>query len=291
MIIDIHAHTSNHPLWNLHTTSATIDTLEHMAQKHAIHKIAIMATYFPFKGTGLHNVNLYTRIASHDRFLMFGSLDASKNICKGIQELEEFLSQKKIVGIKLYPGYQKFHPADKKMHAVYALAQKYHVPIMFHCGELHHCCPENIRKIGKNLKCGKDYCPIDALQDLARPSHITKIAQQFSNVQFIASHLGNPYFEELRDVMRQCPNVSTDISGQFISDSEESSDAYKKEIVHEIHQFLSLPHGIDRILFGTDFPIQSYADSIDLIKALHLPHEDETKIFYTNACKILRISH
>jgi len=49
MIIDIHAHTSRHKLWNLHTASADIADLHQLADRFGIEKIYLMATYFPLK--------------------------------------------------------------------------------------------------------------------------------------------------------------------------------------------------------------------------------------------------
>src|SRR3989339_434953 len=106
MIIDIHAHTSNHKMLGLHSQTASIDDLE-----------------------------------------------------KGLNELEELARDKKIFGIKLYPGYQIFDCADKNIFPIYELARKYNLPVKFHTGELHHCCPGENRKKGE-FRCGS-YCRID----------------------------------------------------------------------------------------------------------------------------------
>jgi predicted TIM-barrel fold metal-dependent hydrolase len=81
-------------------------------------------------------------------------------------------------------------------------------------------------------------------------------------------------------------NLYTDISGQFVSGSEDSPE-YKKEIIKEINLFLDIPGVEDRILFGTDFPIQSYFHSIELVENLGVSQEIRDKIYYKNARKIL----
>lgn len=285
MIIDIHAHTSNHQMLGLHTKTATIQDLEAYAKKYNIEKIVLMATYFPFKGSGLSNYELLKRVQDKELFLIFGSLDSSGDIEQGVGELKELAKQKKIAGIKLYPGYQIFDCADEKIFPVYELALKYNLPVKFHTGELHHCCSRENRGKGE-FRCG-DYCRIDKYGDLSKPENILPVAKHFENVKFILSHLSNPYFSQLREVMRQCSNVYTDISGQFVSATEEDTKEYRNLIKEEIIEFLKLPNGADRLMFGTDFPIQSYEDSFAIIDSLNLNSVDKNKVLYQNAKKIL----
>ncbi|MFC1598458.1 amidohydrolase family protein [Patescibacteria group bacterium] len=287
MIIDVHAHTSDHSLWDLHTQTATITDLENFAQKHQVKKIILLATYFPFKQRGMTNLALLERIKDNPLFAMFGSLDVMNNFLLGVRELASLARKKKIIGIKLYPGYQVFDPSDSAYFDIYRLAQDFNLPVMFHTGELHHCCPTEQRQAGE-FSCG-DECMIDKYGYLAIPRAILGATLQFPQVKFIFSHLGNPFFEQLREVMAECSNVYTDISGQFLSASEEDTPEYRQELKEEMLKFLKLKNGIDRIMFGTDFPIQSYQDSIDLVKALDLSAEDEAKIFYQNAAKVLNL--
>lgn len=288
MIVDIHAHTTEKRLWGLHVESATIGDLENVSGEQNIDKIVLMATYFPFKKSGLTNRELLQKISGKENFLMFASLDAMNNLDDGIKELEEFLAHDQVVGIKLYPGYQNFRLADEKIFPIYELAKDKNIPIAVHSGELHHCRPIDPRTGKREYKC-KEKCYIEELGHLSMPREIIVPAKKFKEVKFIMCHLGNPYFQELRDVMAQCSNVYTDISGQFLSGSYEDTAEYREFVVGEIIKFLELGNGSDRLLFGSDFPIQSHKDSIDLIKSLCLEKETEEKIFFRNALKILNI--
>ncbi|MEK7511577.1 MAG: amidohydrolase family protein [Patescibacteria group bacterium] len=291
MIIDIHAHTSSHKMWGLHTEDASIGKLKAEAEKFGVKKIALMATYFPFKGTGLHNLELLERIKDENLFLAFGSLDAMNDFENGVKELSELLRRKLIAGIKLYPGYQDFSYHilfGVELFQIFELAECHKVPIMFHSGELHHCCSRETRAAGRG-KCGADGCFVERLQYQAEPRYLGRYAQFFPEVKFIFSHLANPYFKQLRELMTAYPNVYTDISGQFLSGSDEDTREYRETIVHEIKKFLALPKGIDRLMFATDFPIQSYADSVDLIEALGLSNEEKEKIYWRNASRVLNI--
>ena len=50
-----------------------------------------------------------------------------------------------------------------------------------------------------------------------------------------------------------------------------------------------LTHGVDRVLYGSDFPMHDPANCKKLIKALGLSSEDEEKIFHKNVEKLLGI--
>ncbi len=252
---------------NLHVTSASIDTLEAEAKQHSISMIVLLATYFPHKKSGVHNLDMLERIKGRPLFRMFGSLDIMNHFDSGLAELEALAKEGEMVGIKLYPGYQGFEPSEDRLRPVYSLAEKYHLPVMLHGGEVHNCAVE--------------------LAELARPMFVEKPAKEYPKVKFVVSHLANPYFSELRGVMERCPNVFTDISGQFYSGSAEDTEEYRQLVTSEIHQFLSGPNGYERVIFATDFPIQSYKDSLDLVRRLRLNPEQLRKIMAKNALRVL----
>ena len=229
--------------------------------------IVLLATYFPHKKSGVHNHDMLERIKGHPLFRMFGSLDVMNHFDSGVAELETLAKLGSIAGIKLYPGYQGFEPSEERLNPVYALAEKYRLPVMLHGGEVHNCEKE--------------------LAELARPLYVEKPAKEHPKVKFVVSHLANPYFAELRGVMERCPNVFTDISGQFVSGTSEDTEEYRDMITSEIQQFLSCQNGYERVMFATDFPIQSYKDSLDLVERLQLNPEQLKNLMAENALRFL----
>lgn len=287
MKIDLHAHTTNHLMRGLHSASASIATLEALAEKHGVMTIVLLATYFPLKGTGVHSCELLKRLEGHPLFLAFGSLDVMNSLESGVAELEELARGKRIFGVKLYPGYQGFSPDDPRLEGVYRLAERHRLPVMLHGGELHHCCSAERRRVGP-LPCGLDHCRLDDYLDLAHPRYVEQPALAHPKVKFVVSHLANPHFTELRGVMNRCPNVFTDLSGQFISgDSADDTATYRATVAAEIGEFLKLPDGANRVAFGTDFPIQSYPDSIELVERATDDPQTKENIFWRTGQKII----
>jgi len=276
MIIDIHAHTSDHKLYGLHTSDASLDYLRREAEIYEVKKIFLMATYFPLKKSGLSNKVLFEKIKGDPLFGCFGSLDMENNFQEGLEELTRLAGEGLISGIKLYPGYQNIWVDDEEFWPLYKMAEEYHLPVAVHLGELHHCCPREQRE--KNIfRCGSDHCLLEERKEYSEPGAINMLAFYFPKVNFIGCHLGNPKFADLRNIMNISPNLYTDISGQFLSGTREDTISYRQFILKQIKMFLDF-NGADKVLFGTDFPIQSYASSLGLIKALNLDPATENKI-------------
>jgi len=288
MIIDIHAHTSDHLLHGLHTDKADLEYLRSQAKKFGINKIYLMATYFPLKKSGLSNQVLLEKIKGDPLFDCFGSLDMENNFLAGLKELTDLATNKLISGIKLYPGYQNITISDPKFSELFKLAEKYQLAVACHLGELHHCCPRQLG-INQTYRCGKNYCLLDQRGNLSRPEQLGLVAKNFPKVNFIACHMASPHFEELRKIMSESDNIYTDISGQFLSGTNEDTPAYRDYLVMEMQKFLELNKGEERLLFGTDFPIQSYQDTLELVEALKIKAELRGKILYQNSLKLLNL--
>ena len=50
----------------------------------------------------------------------------------GLKRAEEYFKKGLIHALKLYPGYQDFNPAEKRLFPIYELCQRYKKPIIFH---------------------------------------------------------------------------------------------------------------------------------------------------------------
>ena len=142
--IDMHCHTSKRMLQDTCSSSASLETITELMQKHEIEKTVLLATYFPHKSSGVSNFRLLNWISTYqqyqsaiqegDKLIMFGSLDFEHYFYQGFNELEELAQQRKIHGIKIYTCYQNIDLQGEKLKRVAQLAQLYQLPMMFHCG-------------------------------------------------------------------------------------------------------------------------------------------------------------
>ncbi|MFA6097473.1 MAG: amidohydrolase family protein [Candidatus Paceibacterota bacterium] len=272
-IIDDHVHLSIHP-----ESRAKIGYLEDSMRKNGIDLAIALAAYFPRKTGSISNETALSITEDHENILVFGSLDAEHDLAGGVSELESLLERKKIFGIKLYPGYQYFYPNEKKLDAVYELASKFNVPVMFHSG-LAYRSPGGIR--------------------FSRPIYIDDVAGSFQSMRIVISHLGDPSIREAAAVAHKNPNVYLDFSGLVsnTTKNQERAERWQKlneeYIARTVADVLTDLMGTEKIIFGSDWPISSHEKSLALVsrlqKMLDLDDEEVERMLSKNMLTVLGI--
>ena len=265
--IDIHAHITNRKLERIVQKSAWIDTLKEEMTKYDIEKTVVLASYFPHKGTGISNYRLYDWIRNEKSLIMFGSLDFEHYFYQGYNELEELAQKSIIKGIKIYTTYQNIDFKSDKMKKIVDLASEYKLPIMFHSGP-----PHAESKYDSQLS------------KLFNAQELEELAKN-TNVNFIVSHMDNENLDTLVDVLKRNKNIYTDMSGLYDSKYEQE---YALPSINLIKKLLENA-GPEKLLFGTDFPVQTHKDSINMIeKAMkNYSVKEKEMVYYTNAQKLL----
>lgn len=154
-------------------------------------------------------------------------------------------------GIKLHPDFQKVNIDDPKMIDVYKEANRRKLPVLFHTG--------------------------DNRMDFSSPIRLAKVIDKIPDFTCIAAHLGGyRQWKEAKDNL-QGENVYIDTSSSLFTVSPEEA---KESIAH---------FGIDKTLFGTDFPMWSPKEEFERFFAIGLSEEENTKILYNNFAKLFNI--
>lgn len=182
-----------------------------------------------------------------------------------IDALRGFLQDGAIKGLKLYPGYEPFYPADPKLAPVYALAEEFDVPVMIHCGDT--------------------YSPSGKIK-YSHPINVDEVAVDFPRVKFLICHLGNPWFRDCMEVVYKNDNVYADISGLVLGDFSDRFEAYMRKQLQEMMVWGMNPR---KVLFGTDWPISSMESYLNFVSELPLTAKDQQLLLYENAAKLFRI--
>ncbi|PIN79484.1 hypothetical protein COV16_03960 [Candidatus Woesearchaeota archaeon CG10_big_fil_rev_8_21_14_0_10_34_8] len=266
--IDIHAHITNRPVEGIIYPNASLNVLQEEMEKYNIEKTVLLATYFPHRGTGITNFRLLDWINEDgwQEFSLFGSLDFEKYFYQGYNELEELAERGKIGGIKIYTSYQHIDLQGENFSQVRKLAGKHNLPLMFHMGYTH-----------TGIK-NKPF-----IAEKVTPSDIEFVAEYGQKI--IMCHLAKPFTEELIQVVKRNETIYADMSGLI--------DSYRDK--HELPQAVKLVEkvlgecGPDKLLFGTDFPVQTHKDSVYMIKSAmkDYSYEDKQKVYYDNAKGII----
>ncbi len=152
-------------------------------------------------------------------------------------------------GIKMHPEFQKFKIDEPRMFRIYeAIGDRF--PILMHMGD-------------KNL-------------DFSSPKRLAHILEKFPKLRIIGAHLGG--YSRWDEVMKYLvgKNLYFDTSSALCYMTSEEAI----EIIRG--------HGVEKILFGTDYPITSHKEELERFYRLPLTERERELILWENAQRILR---
>jgi predicted TIM-barrel fold metal-dependent hydrolase len=269
--IDMHAHTTNRAVKGVVPTSADVETLRREMEKHNVEKTVLFATYFPHKATGVSNFRLYNWIRDKPEFLLFGSLDFENYSLQGMNELRELDDMEVLKGVKVYTSYQEIDLHSQRFSDVVSVARRNYLPMVFHCGQSYSM----MRRFGRR-----------AVTNMVKASDIEFLAEDNPEMNFLASHMAKPYFEDLAETVKRNHNIYTDVSGLVSSKYDQDQ---VPAMVEEVKRFLG-GCGPKRLMFGTDFPVQTHEDTVYFIEEAMKGFSDKDKqdVYYNNARRFLK---
>lgn len=229
--IDIHTHIGKkNPEKNL-------KKLKYEQKKHNIKETYVMASYFQEENSGVPNTLLYGLIKNEQTFKMYLSLRFD-NFEYYYNELTTMLDdrtiRKKVIGLKIYSGYQlNIDFNSEEMNMVIKLCEKFNLTLTFHTG---YCFKQNM------------------IFDIHK---LRKICIKNRNLKIILAHMANPNFVKLKSYISKNNNIYTDVSG--LTDKKRDL----KDLINKRHILKCIPKS--KILFGTDYPIQNYRTTKELL--------------------------
>jgi len=180
-------------------------------------------------------------------------------------KVEVHLRRGNCCGVKLYPGYNKIWLTDPLYEPVYELAKQYDKPVAIHMGLTAHA--------RAHLK----YC---------HPLVLDEVAADHPETRFVMCHFGNPFLDAAAAVIGKNPNVSADLSG--LLEGRVDLDVYFEEqsgYAGLLKTWIAATGSLDRILFGTDWPIVNLAEYIAFIQRL-VPEKHWENVFFHNANRV-----
>lgn len=163
----------------------------------------------------------------------------------------DYIMKLGLKGIKVHPDFQRFNIDDEKMLDVYKEANRRGLPVLFHTG--------------------------DNRMDFSSPERLARVVDKIPDFVCIAAHLGGyRRREEARNVLKGS-NVYIDTSSSFFYVTNEEA---KESISH---------FGVDRTMFGTDFPMWSPDTELNRFFELGFSEEDNRKILFDNFAALFKI--
>jgi predicted TIM-barrel fold metal-dependent hydrolase len=167
-----------------------------------------------------------------------------------VRELERAVSELGLQGVKLYPMYQDWSPADPVLaFPVFEKAEELGIPVMVH-------------QAGSTR--------IDARMEYARPALLDAAGRHFRSMKLTIAHVGLPWVDEALFMLTKHPNFFTELSYYIATATGEELYRF---LVHAEQFFVPL----EKLFFGTDYPGFLY-DPVALRAKLLLVNEHAERL-------------
>ncbi len=180
-----------------------------------------------------------------------------------INIIEKLFDNKEILGFKIFPGHDPVYPTDERWFPVYELCSKYDLPLFIHTG----------------LSPNKG-------SEFSNPKYIVKLAEKKPDLKIIICHYFWPELEYCFSKTENFNNIYFDTSALADKEVIEKSGGIKK--IREVLE-KTIKRKEDSLIFGTDWPMTSVKDHIDLVMSLNISKEEKKKIFYKNTKKLFNL--
>ena len=201
-----------------------------------------------------------------DRFIGWCSVDPNDPAC--VEQLEHYVNDLGLRGLKLGPIYQNFDPSDPKHLPLFKKAERLGIPINWHQGT-------SFVRQGP-LK-------------YSNPILLEDIAVACPDLRMIISHMGHPWETECVVLIRKHPNLYADTSA-----------LHYRPWRHYQAFMTALEYGVEhKLIFGSDFPSATPEQAIaglwkvnDIVEGTRFPRfPDEAieRIIYENWKQFLQL--
>lgn len=264
MIIDCHTHVNYYEDESVEALPGALERLQIAMRRNRVDSALILTSYKVVPGRPSARAVVEATRNTPNLHVIAGISWATFDQAAA-DELKDLLDAGALKGLKIYPGYEPFYPADRKLAPAYELAEAYDVPVMIHTGDTY-------------AKTGK--------VKFSHPLNVDEAAVDFPNVKFVICHLGNPWFRDCMEVVYKNENVYTDMSGLTLGNFTDRFEAYMRQQLKEM-----LLWGVEptKVLYGTDWPLATMESYLQFVDELRLPARDKDLMLYQNTAALFKL--
>ncbi len=182
-----------------------------------------------------------------------------------LEEVRDKIDRQGARGVKIHPGEGLFFPDDPSLKPVYAVLEKRGLPVISH-GGLDVANPD---------------------PNYTRPKAFAGVLEAYPKLTLVIAHLGNDFFEESVQMARKYANVFFDTSAVIPGDKSGEplggpSSLSNREACQLIRRI-----GVDRVMFGSDYPWFNPLWSLKRFLKLDFTDEEKKVLLAGNAKRIL----
>lgn len=184
----------------------------------------------------------------------------------------------------MHPGMFSFFPDGEDLWPAYEMCQQLGLPVLADSGPWpasHVLVKFPSPVLDSTAAAGMDY---------GEPEHWCRVAEAFPRLTIILAHLGSAWWDERVELAKKYDNVFFDTSQGFAA-SDRIPYCSHRSLAEEDAFRIFRKIGVDRIMFGTDFPGLAFQPQVEQLLRLPLTDEEKKMILADNAKRILRIQN
>lgn len=186
----------------------------------------------------------------------------AKEVKAAVNLAEE--NRKEVKAFKVRLGYVKASAESPVFARLYDYAESEGLPVLFHTGDTASNTGDLVR---------------------SHPLTLDGLANAREGLTIVLCHFGNPWFEDVAELIYKHPNVYTDISG-LTTGGGLYAEKFSEWLAKKIESAIYFAGGAEKVLFGTDYPITTYPEALDLVRRLEVDEADKENILHRNAKRV-----
>ncbi len=134
-----------------------------------------------------------------------------------------------VKGFKVRLGYLKVFADDPVYDPLYAYAESEDLPVMFHTG---------------------DTATRNGSLEHAHPLTLDRLANSHPGLKVVVCHFGNPWVQDVAELIYKHPNVYADISGLVVGGSK-YFEGYLDSLAEQLTRAIYFAGGAEKVIVGT----------------------------------------
>ena len=173
-------------------------------------------------------------------------------------------NRKEVKAFKVRLGYVKASANSPVFNALYDYAESEGIPVLFHTGDT-----------------------ASDKGDLTRshPLTLDALANRRDALKIVLCHFGNPWFDDVAELIYKHEGVYADISG-LTTGGGAYPEKFAQWLARRVSEAIYFAGGPEKVIFGTDYPVTAYPDALDLVKRLDVDEGDKEMILWRNAKRV-----
>jgi predicted TIM-barrel fold metal-dependent hydrolase len=203
-------------------------------------------------------------VKNEPRLFLMGTMDVECHGEEWVTKLEKLIIQRRIVGMKIFPGHDPIYPTDDRLSPLYELCQTHTTPMVIHTGwNVEH--PEAAK--------------------YNDPKYIVQIALKYPDLKIVIAHFFWPEIEYCYEITHHHTNIFFDISG--LGDEYVIEKTGRSTIQSVLKKTIN--ENPTKIIFGTDYAMCNRRQHVDLINELDVSETLKKAVFWKNATQLFNL--